>query len=206
MNDLRNLLKIVVSLLVISLIIGACNNNSKTSKNADSKKDEHKKDVTVNPSGAITIRYVDEDSVLKKYNLAKDFQEMAVRLEDEYDEAARRFETQITNFEKSMQQKYQNNQYNESSYNNDMQRMQQLQQNAQNELAKLHESSANQLQESQKQMEDSINNCLKDYAKNNNIDMILKKGAGFYMNPSYEITDKVIDELNKRYTKVAAKQ
>ena len=44
-----------------------------------------------------------------------------------------------------------------------------------------------------------------DYAKKNNYDMILFKSATGYINPSLEVTDEVIEGLNKRYTKVAKK-
>ena len=52
---------------------------------------------------------------------------------------------------------------------------------------------------------DSIHNFLSDYAKKNNYDMILFKSATGYINPSFEVTDEVIEGLNKRYTKVAKK-
>ena len=127
----------------------------------------------------------------------------AVVITNEYDQASKRYSDQIINFENSMKQKYQNNQYNEATYNADMQRLQQLQQNAQNELAKLQESSANQMQQSQKQLNDSIENFLKDYSMKNHYDIILTKKAGFYMNNNLDITDDVIEGLNKRYTRVA---
>lgn len=189
---------IVACALIISM--SACNSGD----NNNQKKDAQKA-APLDPNGRIAIRYIDEDSVIKNYNLAKDFQEMATRLENEYDQAGRRFSDQVSNFENSMKQKYQNNQYNEASYNADMQKYQQMQQNAQNELAKMQESSANQMQQSQKQLNDSIDNFLKDYAVKNHYDVILKKGAGFYFNPNLDITDEVIEGLNKRYTKVAKK-
>ena len=79
-------------------------------------------------------------------------------------------------------------------------------QNAQNEIAKLQQSGDNQLMQSQKQLNDSIDNFLKDYAAKNHYDVILKKAAAtLYINPSLDVTDEVIEGLNKRYTKVAKK-
>ena len=83
--------------------------------------------------------------------------------------------------------------------------VQQMEQNAQNEMAKLQQNTTNQLQQSQKQLNDSVHNFLEDYAKKNNYDMILFKSATGYINPSLEVTDEVIEGLNKRYTKVAKK-
>ncbi|MBR5118101.1 MAG: OmpH family outer membrane protein [Muribaculaceae bacterium] len=203
MNNARNLFKLMIVVMALIITMGACNSNNGGN---DPKKEAQKKAQPLDPDGKIAIRYIDEDTVIKNYNLAKDFQEMATRLENEYDQAGRRLSDQITNFENNMKQKYQNNQYTETSYNADMQKLQQMQQNAQNELAKLQESSANQMEQSQKQLNDSIDNFLKDYAAKNHYDVILKKGAGFYMNPNLDITDEVIKELNKRYTKVAPKK
>ena len=205
MNNSRNLFKLMIVVMALIITMGACNSNKDESKN-DAQKEAQKKAQPLDPEGKIIIRYIDEDTVIKNYNLAKDFQEMATRLENEYDQAGRRLSDQITNFENSMKQKYQNNQYNETTYNADMQRLQQMQQNAQNELAKLQESSANQMEQSQKQLNDSIDKFLQEYAVKNHYDVILKKGAGFYMNPNLDITEEVVEQLNKRYTKVAPKK
>ena len=59
------------------------------------------------------------------------------------------------------------------------------------------------MQQSQKQLNDSIENFWKDYSMKNHYDMILTKKAGFYMNNNLDITDDVIEGLNKRYTRVA---
>ena len=80
-----------------------------------------------------------------------------------------------------------------------------MMQAAQTELSKLQQNAANQMQLSQKQLTDSVDNFLKDFAKQNNYDVILYKAATLYINPSLDVTDKVIEGLNKRYTKVAKK-
>jgi Skp family chaperone for outer membrane proteins len=202
MNKSSIFLKLMMVAMALIITMGACNNNQDQDKSAS----KNKKDVPVDPNGKLSIRYIEEDSIIKNYNLAKDFQEMATRLENEYDQAGRRLSDQITNFENSMKQKYQNNQYTETSYNADMQKLQQMQQNAQNELAKLQESSANQMQQSQKQLNDSVENFLREYANKNHYDMILIKQPGSFMNSNLDITNEVVNELNKRYTKVAPKK
>lgn len=201
MNYLKNTIKLAVVALAFTLTLAACNNQQ-------DKKSDNKNQTKVEPAKAgkhLEIRYIDEDSVIKNYNLAKDFQEMATRLQNEMDQAQKRYGDQLGNFENSMKQKYQNNQYNENSYNADMQKYQQMGQNAQNELAKLQQNGENQMQQSQKQLNDSIDNFLKEYAAKNHYDVILKKAAAFYLNPSLDVTNEVIEGLNKRYTKVAKK-
>lgn len=201
MNYLKNSMKVAMVALALIITMGACNQQ----ENKDKKKDTNNPAAPAKANEQLTIRYIDEDSVVQNYNLAKDFNELAIRLQNEMDQASKRYSDQLGNFENSMKQKYQNNQYNENSYNADMQKYQQMQQNAQNEMAKLQQNNANQLQQSQKQVNDSIENFLKDYAKKNNYDLILRKAATFYVNPSLDVTDEVIEGLNKRYTKVAKK-
>lgn len=198
----RNLFKMMIALMALIITMGACNKNQEQSK-SDPKKI---KDAPLDPSGKLTIKYIEEDSILKNYNLAKDFQEMETRLQNEYDQAGQRLSNQIASFENSMKQKYENNQYTEASYNADMQRLQMLQQNAQNELAKLQENGANQVMESQKQLKDSVENFLREYANAHHYDMILIKQPGSFINSNLDVTDEVVKELNKRYTKVAPKQ
>ena len=202
MNYLKNFMKLAMVALALTITMGACNQQQGNTK-------ENKKEAKVEPAKAgqhLEIRYIDEDSVLKNYNLAKDFEEMATRLQNEYDQAQKKFTDQLGNFQNSVNQKMQNNQYSsENAYKADVQKYQQMEQNAQTELAKLQQNSGNQMQQSQKQLNDSIHNFLSDYAKKNNYDMILFKSATGYINPSLEVTDEVIEGLNKRYTKVAKK-
>ena len=205
MNYFKNFTKLALVATVITVSMAACNQQQENSNNAKDNKNSAK----VEPAKAgqhLEIRYIDEDSVLKNYNLAKDFEEMTTRLQNEFDQAQKKYADQLGNFQNSVNQKMQNNQYaSENAYKADVQKYQQMEQNAQNEMAKLQQNSANQMQQSQKQLNDSIHNFLNDYAKKNNYDMILFKSATGYINPSLEVTDEVIEGLNKRYTKVAKK-
>ena len=200
MNYLKNFMKLAMVAMALIISLSACNQESTK---------ENKKETKAEPAKVgqhLEIRYIDGDSVLKNYNLAKDFEEMTTRLQNEFDQAQKKYADQLGNFQNSVNQKMQNNQYtNENAYKADVQRYQQMEQNAQNELAKLQQNSGNQLQQSQKQVNDSIENFLKDYAKKNKYDMILLKASTGYINPSLEVTDEVIEGLNKRYTKVAKK-
>ncbi len=193
MNKLKNLMTLALVALAMTIALGACNQEKKANTNVSTK-------------SSLNIRYIDEDSVLKNYNLAKDFEEMTTRLQNEYDQAQKKYADQLGNFQNSVNQKMQNNQYSsEDAYKADVQKYQQLEQNAQAELGKLQQNSANQMQQSQKQLSDSIHNFLNDYAKKNNYDMVLFKSATGYINPKFEVTAEVIEGLNKRYTKVAKK-
>ena len=51
----------------------------------------------------------------------------------------------------------------------------------------------------QMQMADSINNFIKEYNKNKKYEVISNNTSTLYIDPSYDITNEVVDMLNKRY-------
>jgi len=158
------------------------------------------------PSSAaekMTIRYIDEDSIMANYNLAKDINEAMLRRQNQFDAAQTQRADQINKFGNAMQQKYKNNQYlTEEAFNADQNKLQKMQNDAQNYLAQLQQSIQNELNQSQIQLMDSLNNFMKDYAKKKGYDMILRKSATLFIDSKYDVTDEVIEGLNKRYNKV----
>ena len=80
-----------------------------------------------------------------------------------------------------------------------------MQNDAQTYLGNLQQSIQNELNQSQIQLLDSINNFMKEYAKKKGYDLVLRKSATLYIDPKYDVTDDVVDGLNKRYTKVEKK-
>lgn len=151
----------------------------------------------------LTIRYIDEDSIMSNYNFAKEISEAMLRKQNQFDAAQRQRESEINKFGNAMQQKLQNNQYlTEDSYKADQERMLKMQSDAGNYLAGLQKDLQNELNQSNQQLMDSINNFLNDYAAAKGYDIILRKSATLYINQKYDITVEVIDGLNQRYTKV----
>jgi len=151
----------------------------------------------------MTIRYIDEDSIMANYNLAKDINEAMLRRQNQYDAAQKQRANEINKFGNAMQQKYKNNQYlTEEAFNADQAKLQKMQNDAENYLANLQQSIANELNQSQTQLLDSIDNFMKDYARKKGYDMVLRKSATVFINEKYDVTNEVIDGLNKRYNKV----
>ena len=154
----------------------------------------------------LKIRYIDEDSIMANYNLAKDINEAMLRRQNQYDAAQKQRGSDITKFGNAMQQKYQNNQYlTEEAFNADQAKLQKMQADAEKYLASLQQSIENELNQSQIQLLDSIDNFMKDYAKKKGFDMVLRKSATLYIDEKYDVTKEVIDGLNKRYNKVGGK-
>ena len=46
---------------------------------------------------------------------------------------------------------------------------------------------------------------MKDYAKKKGFDMVLRKSATLFIDEKYDVTNEVIEGLNKRYNKVGGK-
>ena len=151
----------------------------------------------------LKIRYIDEDSIMANYNLAKDINEAMLRRQNQFDAAQKQRGNEISKFGNAMQQKYQNNQYlTEEAFNADQAKLQKMQTDAENYLANLQQSIQNELNQSQIQLLDSIDNFMKDYAKKKGIDMVLRKSATLYIDEKYDVTKEVVEGLNKRYNKV----
>lgn len=154
----------------------------------------------------MTIRYIDEDSIMNNYNLAKDINEAMLRKQNQFDAAQTQKGNEISKFGNAMQQKLQSNGYlTEDSYKADEAKLQKMQSDAQNYLGNLQQSIQNELMQSQNQLMDSINNFMSEYAKQKGYDMVLRKSATLYIDPKYDVTQEVIEGLNKRYNKVGKK-
>ena len=155
---------------------------------------------------SLKIRYIDEDSIMANYNLAKDINEAMLRRQNQYDAAQKQRANEISKFGNAMQQKYQNNQYlTEEAFNADQAKLQKMQADAENYLGSLQQSIQNELNQSQMQLLDSIDNFMKDYAKKKGFDMVLRKSATLFIDEKYDVTEEVVEGLNKRYTKVGGK-
>ena len=194
----KTLLKIsALALTLLMTFVTSCNDN-KADKAADNKAPEAKEEVVL-PN----YRYVDSDSVLAAYNLAKDYNEEMLRMQTNFENTARQRERAIQSDMNKMQQKMQNNGYlTEDSYRQDEQKLTKMQTNAQNEIAKLQNNILNAQMEAQKTVNDSISSFIKEYNKKYGYDAILLKGATLYIDPRLDITDDVIKGLNARYNKV----
>ena len=154
----------------------------------------------------MTIRYVDDDSIMANYNLAKDINEAMLRKQNQYDAAQQQRSNDINKFADQMQTKYKNNGYlTEESFNADQATLAKKQREAESYLGNLQQNMQNELSQSQQQLIDSIDNFMKDYAKQKGYDMIIRKSATLFIDPKYDVTNDVVEGLNKRYNKVAKK-
>lgn len=193
----KNLLTILGMLLIMSV---ACGNSKSDSKGADAKKG--KTEQKGSAADLPNYRYVDIDTVLAKYNLAIDYSEEMLRLQNNMESEAKRHESSIKSFASSMQSKYQNNQYTEDSYKADEKKIQQMQSNAASSLDKMQRSATEAAMTGEKVVQDSIKNFIKTYNDAHHYEAIFLKAATLYIDPRLDITDEVVEGLNARYNKV----
>jgi len=197
MNCIKNYTKLALFAAVLMMVSAtSCNN----------KPAEAPKPANGAAMENLKIRYIDEDSIMANYNLAKDINEAMLRRQNQFDAAQKQRGNEISKFGNAMQQKYQNNQYlTEEAFNADQAKLQKMQADAENYLASLQQSIQNELNQSQIQLLDSIDNFMKDYAKKKGFDMVLRKSATLFIDEKYDVTNEVIEGLNKRYNKVGGK-
>ena len=159
------------------LMVTSCNN-------ANNSNDVATQAPVAGNSEQMVIRYIDGDTLLAKYNLAMEINEAMLRRSNQLDSEQQKRGAEITRFGNEIQSKYQNNGYlTQESFNADQAKMQQY----------------------NIQLNDSIESFIKYYAKQNGYDMILYKASSVYVDPKYDVTNDVVEGLNKRYTKVEKK-
>ena len=148
-------------------------------------------------------RYVDLDSVLSNYNLAKDYNEEMLRMQSNMQSEVKRHENSLQSLATTMQNKLQNNGYlSEASYQADQQQYADMQNKAQRAVAALQNNFESTAMLAQKTVNDSIEAFIYEYNLSKGYDAIFFKAATIYVNPALDITQEVIEGLNARYNKV----
>ncbi|BEG62382.1 hypothetical protein NSB1T_11445 [Coprobacter fastidiosus NSB1 = JCM 33896] len=157
---------------------------------------------TTSISGKLPIAYVNIDSLLQKYNYAKDLNESLLRRAENsranVNEKGRQLEKEMAEF----QRKYQNNAFlSQERLQQEQQRLMKKQQELQEYIQRLEDENMREQQKMLSQMNDSIINFIHEYNKDKKYEAILNNASTLYIDPSYDITNEIVDLLNKRYVK-----
>lgn len=148
-------------------------------------------------------RFVDIDTVFVYYNLAKDYNEEMIRLQANYENEAKRHQSNIQSKAATIEKKRQNNGYlSEASLNADLQDLATSQDNAQKAMANLQNTLMAAELQGRQTVTDSILAFINDYNMTKGYDAIFMKGVTLCSNPALDITNEVIEGLNARYNKV----
>lgn len=197
------LLGVSTLVLTLSLFAGLTSSCQPSNRADDSKNTAAVSLDSTSQAALPNYRYVDLDTVLDKYNLAKDYNEEMLRMRDNMESEVKRHENSIQSFANSMQNKLQNNGYlSEESVKADQTKFNNMQASAQQAVAKLQSNFENAAMTAQKSVNDSIQAFIKDYNAKKGYDAIFFKGATLYIDPRLDITSEVVEGLNARYNKV----
>lgn len=198
---MKFLIKPVAPVLLLMSVAMATSCNQTKNENAAATVAEAKSETH-----QMVIRYIDEDSLLAQYNLAKDINEAMLRRSNQFDSEQQRRAKDIQKLAADIENKYKSNGYlTQESFNADQNKLAKMQSDAENYLARLQRDIQSEMVQNQIQLNDSINNFLKAYCKEKGFDAVLRKSATFYMGSDYEVTSEVVEGLNKRYNKVEKK-
>ncbi|MDE6198493.1 MAG: OmpH family outer membrane protein [Muribaculaceae bacterium] len=150
--------------------------------------------------GTTNIRWYDLDSVSNNYKLVELLNSEAEAAMNSYQSFARQKSSEIAALQKKIEDKMRNNGYlSEESYNNDMRDYQNKANSAQSAIAQREQQIAEQAASQQKQLLDSLENFLNDYATSKGFDVILIKTPGTHLAPELDIPADIISGLNARY-------
>lgn len=200
----KNILSILSLALAIMVSFSSCSADQKADDKGDNAK--AKKTQTVDKGSLPNYRYVDLDTILSRYNLAKDFNEEAGRLQNQIESAVRSHESKINQLATTIQNKMQNNTYlSKESYEADQKKLQNLQTQAQNDMMNRQKTLESTALKAQQTINDSITNYVDRYNAKHGYDAILFKAATVYINPALDITDEIVEGLNAQYNKVNKK-
>ena len=191
--------KQIFTMLAVAAAMVSCNN-------AAPKMDEQPSAAAGSTDG-IKIAYVEVDSLMTQYDFAKDYsvtlQRKSTNARNTLTQKGNQLQAAVDNFQKKLN----NNGFTSREQAESQQAaIQRQQRDLQALQARLEGELANETQQFNEALRDSLNNFLEQYNKSKKYDLILSKaGDNFlYANKKYDITQDVINGLNKRY-KPAAK-
>lgn len=157
-------------------------------------------------SGALPqIAYVNSDSLLSKYDYFKDkadeLEQTRVKLEGEFSNRAKGLQSEFENFQRNAaNMTIAQGQAKEEELRKKQQNLMQYQESLQQQLIREESKVNNELYE-------KVSDYLEDYGKKNNFQIVLTytKGSGvLYANDSLNITNQVVEGLNREYNAAGA--
>lgn len=193
--------KYILCAFAISTIMVSCNN--------ESPKMDEKPAVAEETSTGMKIAYVEVDSLMTQYNFAKEYsvtlQKKSNNARNTLTQKGNQLQAAINNF----QQKVNNNAFTSREQAASQQAAIERQQRDLQELqGRLEGELANETAKFNEALRDSLQNFLKAYNKDKKYDMILSKAGDNILlaEKKYDITQDVINGLNKRYKSVSKKE
>lgn len=195
MKNTSLIINVILAVAVIALFVIVLSDRKGSQQGSDN--------VNGSAAAEMGIVFVNTDSLIIKYDLARELSEELIRKEEssrtDFNESVRVFEQDMMEF----QRKLQNNGF--LSLDRAQSEERRLRQKEQ-ELQALNTRLTNDLMEAQntmnQQLRDTITNFLKDYCKEKSYSMVLSNTMGdnlLYADSVFDVTDDVVAKLNERY-------
>ncbi|MDE5849044.1 MAG: OmpH family outer membrane protein [Muribaculaceae bacterium] len=171
-----------------------------------SKEEKAAPAAKVAASDSLTLpnyRYVDMDTLLTRYILAKDYNEEMIRMQNNLESETKKHQTSLQSLASQIQNKVQNNSYlSQESFDTDQQKLASMQSNAERSVGMMQQKYAEAAAKAQQAVADSVTAFIEMYNKKHGYDAIFNKAAALHFNPALDITDEIVEGLNARYNKI----
>jgi outer membrane protein len=199
MKNGNTIINIVLGIgLIVLYILHFTGNSEHTTSKSD------RQDSTI-MNGSLPIAYINVDSLLQNYQYSKDLNEVLIRKRENAQatltEKARTLQAEMQEF----QRKHENNAFaSEQSFKSQQQALMKKQQDLQALESNLTNKLAKEQQTLNDQLRDKIYKFLRQYNKDKKYHLILSNTMNdniLLANPTYNITNEVVEELNSTYVK-----
>ena len=185
-----------LSIFAFSMVFVQCKDNQQPVSGSSASDSS----VAIQPGSRMPIAYINGDSLILKYDFAKDVSEELIRKEEnarlDLNERANKLKKEQSEFER----KYQNNAFlsperAQQEYERLAKKQAELEQYAQ----RLSDENLREQQRLMAQVNDSIISFIREYNKDRKYEAIINSVGVLYIVPDYDITNEVVTLLNKRY-------
>ena len=185
----------LTAVVALSFLMVQCGNKQTTPNQAATDGTE-----TASFGNKLPIAYINVDSLLSKYNYAKDLNEKMINKQENARASINEKARQLKNEQDDFQRKYQNNAFlSPERAQQEYQRLERKAADLQEYAQRLENENLLEQQKMLMQMNDSINNFIKEYNEDKKYEAIFNNASTLYINPAYDITNEVVELLNKRY-------
>ncbi|MDR0427791.1 MAG: OmpH family outer membrane protein [Dysgonamonadaceae bacterium] len=204
MKRTKLIIKGLFTPIAVTLLFVQCN-NKQTDTNSPVLESTANGEVTV-PAGYLPIAYVDSDSIqihFDFYNgLIGTYEDKLSKQQTEFNKRIQNFQSEAEKFE----EKRQNNAFlTQERFVQEQTRLQRMQQEIEKRGAQMEQELVLEQRMIQQQLSDSLAVGIKEFNTPQKYQMILTKSGNnivLYADDHYDITNDVIDFLNKRFKRM----
>jgi len=170
------------------------------------KMDEKPSAKTESAQSEMRIAFVEVDSIMTQYDFCKEYADILQKKGENIQKTLAGKERELQNAANNFQQKLQNNAYTREQAEAEQARIQRMQQNAQGLQQRLTNEFAAEQEKFNEALHDSLNHFLASYNKDKKYSLILSKSGDniLFADKAFDITDDIINGLNKAYKKKSA--